>query len=151
RAALPLLLLLLPGAAHACSTPVFRYALERWRPTPYEVHVIRRAPLSERDQALVERLRQAKTANVSVRLIDGDDAPPRVHVRRAGDDAKAPALWSVPLTASTVDQLLDSPARRQLAHLLGTGESAVWLLLASGDRKADEAALALLRRELARL
>jgi len=32
------------GVAHACQVPVFRYALERWTPDPYEAFVIHRGP-----------------------------------------------------------------------------------------------------------
>src|SRR5579864_4110471 len=31
--------LLLTGTAHACNIPVFRYALERWKPDPFDITV----------------------------------------------------------------------------------------------------------------
>ena len=51
------------GPASACNVPVFRYALERWKPDAYEVHVFHKGPLSERDRAAVRLLeRQAAGA-----------------------------------------------------------------------------------------
>ncbi|MGD9714679.1 MAG: hypothetical protein AB7V46_21860, partial [Thermomicrobiales bacterium] len=46
---------------------------------------------------------------------------------------------------------LDSPARRKVVRHLTRGASAVWVLLACGDRKADDAAETLLKRELSRM
>jgi hypothetical protein len=43
-----------PQSADACRIPVFRYALERWDPSPYDVIVLTRGPL---DAALQERVK----------------------------------------------------------------------------------------------
>src|SRR5262249_34968989 len=59
--------------------------------------------------------------------------------------------WSGPLGKENGAALVDSPARRELVRRLARGESAVWLLLESGDERADAAAEALLARELPRL
>ena len=40
---------MMPAFAHACQIPVFRYALERWQATPYEVVIFHRGPLSPAD------------------------------------------------------------------------------------------------------
>jgi hypothetical protein len=47
--------------------------------------------------------------------------------------------------------LINSPARQELIRRLAAGETAVWLLLESGQRDADDAASALLESELVRL
>src|SRR5262249_43203485 len=47
--------------------------------------------------------------------------------------------------------LLDSPARREIVKALTRGDSAVWVLMLSGDRDADDAAAKMLAKELARL
>ena len=39
------LLILAPAVGQACSIPVFRYALERWQPSPYDVLIFHRGPL----------------------------------------------------------------------------------------------------------
>ena len=48
--------------ALACQIPVFRYALERWEPDPYEVTVFHRGPLDSAGEGLVESLRAASRA-----------------------------------------------------------------------------------------
>ena len=45
-----------PASAHTCSIPVFRYALERWIPGPYEVLVYHRGPLSEADRKTLKEM-----------------------------------------------------------------------------------------------
>ena len=40
----------------ACSVPVYRYALERWWPDPYEVIVFHRGELTEQQQAILKDL-----------------------------------------------------------------------------------------------
>ena len=53
--------------------------------------------------------------------------------------AKAP-------TAAPLRQLLESPLRREIAKRILAGESAVWVLIESGDAAKDEAALELLKQ-----
>lgn len=145
------LALALPAAARACSTPVFRYALERWRPSPYEVFVSHREPFGRDEPGVIfERLKSARLSNLTVHpAVHGPEA--RVQVNYPGDGSKAAPAWSASLDGATYDRLLASPARTALIDRLLAGESAVWLLLTGDDRRADAAALALLRRELARL
>lgn len=159
---------LLSGAVlWACSIPVFRYALERWELTPYEVVVFHRGPLPAADKALVRQLEGPKPrANLSVTLVNLEDKVeaeyrklwdaqkerptlPWLVVRLAQTDEQIPPAWAGGL--KEVPALLDSPARRQLVKALSKGESAVFLLLSSDDAKADQEAKGLLARELAKL
>ena len=52
--------------AAACSTPVFRYALERWPPDAYRVAVFHRGPLTEAQQAAVKQLTDVKPHEINV-------------------------------------------------------------------------------------
>lgn len=52
----------------ACNIPVFRYALERWRPDPFDAVVFHRGPLSDEHRALVEKWR-----NRSIDALGRDD------------------------------------------------------------------------------
>ena len=45
--------------AEACSVPVFRYALERWKASPYEVLVYHRGKLAGQDKKQVTALEHA--------------------------------------------------------------------------------------------
>jgi hypothetical protein len=161
-------LLLLPLAAApapACSIPVFRYALERWKPSTYELLIFHHGPQPESGLALKRRLEQpGMTANLDIAFLDPagkldedqkvlwsrqgkSPALPRAVLRYPESEAKAPDAWAGPLAAD-LGALLDSPARRQLVELLSSGASVVFVVLESGDRKVDQAALGLLKKEL---
>lgn len=150
--------------ARACSVPVFRYALERWKPARYPAHVFHRGPLSEAQKATLAKL--DVPANLDVTAVDLDeadadalalwkrhgkeDALPFVVVRYPDAEMDQPPLWSGKLD-KTLAPLLDSPARREVVKGLTRGDSVVWVLMLSGDEKADETAAKLLDKELARL
>ena len=165
-------LLLCAGPARACNVPVFRYALERWPAAPYEVFVFHRGPLSAEDQAALEHLKElgrADSGEGCINLCVADlDGTPNAYARKIWDARFGPSLpwmvvrypdflevpedlWSGPLTKETATALLDSPARRRIARSLIEGQSAVFVLLESGVREKDDAAAALLEKELKRL
>ena len=55
-----------------CSIPVFRYALEHWRPEPYIVHVISTSPLDSSQKTLFNELEKSSgLANVRWEVSDG--------------------------------------------------------------------------------
>jgi len=159
-----ILLLVLSASALAptCNIPVFRYALERWPAAPYDVVVFHRGPLSEEGRAALNVLRQAG-ANLEVDRIDVAEALPakrkalleRLKLDAPGVVALFPGseivAWSGPLTTETAKRLADSPLRREIAKRLLEGESAVWLLLESGDKAQDDAAAKTLETELKKL
>jgi hypothetical protein len=58
------------------------------------------------------------------------------------------ALWSGLPTAETAAALLDSPIRREIARRILGGQTAVWVLLESGDAGRDEEAARFLEAEL---
>jgi hypothetical protein len=153
-----LVFLALATAVLGCSVPVFRYALEHWPADPFQVLVFHRGALSaELEQALTAaEVTEGARPNVRVRRVDLDDSPPAELERLFEQQPEARTPWlivrfpsssgipepvlSAPLTVHTLAQILDSPARRELVRRLGEGESAVWLLLESGDKAADAAA-----------
>jgi hypothetical protein len=61
------------------------------------------------------------------------------------------ALWSAPLGTTAFEPLLNSPVRRELARRLLKGDSAVWLLIETGDPAKDTAAQHLLQARLEHL
>jgi hypothetical protein len=160
--------LALAGEARACSVPVFRYALERWKPSPYPVHVFHRGPLTESQKATLAKLEDpAVPVNLKLSVVDLDDAEAEAKTlwEKHGKDKALPFVvvaypeaaetqapaWTGSLDDKALAALLGSPARRQVAKLLMRGETAVWVLLESGDKKADDDAAKLLEKELARL
>lgn len=164
--------LLLPGALVACSVPIFRYALEHWPADPYQAFVLHRAPLTPEQAALVrdlspDGLAGQLHANLSVQVVDlaANPSPevfalaqesattplPRLVLRTPRTARTGAVVSTVELTAENVRRLLDSPARQQIVDRLGQGQSAVWVLLESGDREKDEAAAKLLDARLTEL
>ncbi len=160
------------GSARACSVPFFRYALERWTPDPYEIVIFHRGPMKEADEALAKRLAgmgksQGGKANLEVTLVDVDgdmdrdqkqlweaQITPRMpwmvaRLPRAANNAET--VWATRLSVKSIDALTQSPLRRTIASELLKGETAVWLLLESGDAAQDAAAEKLLRARLKRM
>jgi hypothetical protein len=161
---------LLAGAAPApgCTIPVFRYALERWELTPYEITVFHEGPLPGELAELLDQL-EAATPKTNSKIIRLDEAKPmtpaaakvwRRHnpkslpwfvVRLAEAEETQPDAWAGPLTAAALKQVVDSKARQTLVGHLSRGVSAVFVLLESGVKADDEAAAKLLQAELARI
>jgi hypothetical protein len=87
-----------------------------------------------------------------VKLSDSaTDAAPRVIVKHPALLSNPREVWSAPLSSTTVDSILDSPMRQEISEKLGSGDSAVWVMIDSGDKAKDDAAAQLLEKELARL
>ncbi|MFW6161649.1 MAG: hypothetical protein ACODAJ_02715 [Planctomycetota bacterium] len=158
----------------ACSVPVFRYALERWPSDPYEVAIIHDGALSEKDRALVDWMEgtvedAGMAAPFYIRKVDRTEieegealpaelpAPPEDAtlpwvVVRYPRHARIPVpMWQGPLKPEDMEALLKSPARTQIAERLTQGQSAVWVLLESGDKTKDDKAAKLLRAEIKKL
>lgn len=159
------------STAFGCNIPVFRYALERWPASPYEVFVFHRGPLQPAEREALEQLKRALDARPAPNLECSEvdvaqplpaeaaelwqslkDPPVPLLVARYPAVRGAPDVaFSGPLSVANVQALVDSPARREVAKRLLAGESAVWVLLKSGSAAEDEAAARLLGTELKRL
>ncbi len=118
------LMLLATASAWACQVPVFRYALERWEPGLYRVRAPAGVEISGLANAELE-----KTTATQLELY----FPPRLR------QATGAPIWSATMNAENVRVMLDSPVRQELAKRLLAGQSAVWLLLESGDAAKDDA------------
>ena len=163
------------SVACACSVPVFRYALEHWRPDPYLAVIPSSGPLSEDAEALVAKLEAtasgSKTyANITVRRVDVQQEEeaseltellgpeyresidsPEIVLLYPQSSQSGPLAWRGPLTSENVDALISSPAREQITEWILDGESAVWVLVGVGDAEKDKLAEDTLRAELALL
>lgn len=169
--ALLTILLAWPRAAAACDVPVFRYALERWRPDVYHAQVLHRGALSAAQQRAVELLTRAPldpaaAANLQVESFNlneqehpglqslweanGKPALPCVILRYPSREGSNSVAWAGPLTERAAEAIISSPARRELARRLVAGDASVWLFLESGDKAKDAAALARLEALLTR-
>ncbi len=154
----------------ACNVPVFRYALERWNSDPYVLVVYHREGFTPDQQGAIDEFVSAsrdRSANLIVRearlgqnmpqpfqeLWKAQNQPtlPWAVVRYPAPTGIEPSLWSGPLQAQELKTLLDSPARRELSRRLLRGDTAVWLLVESGDKSRDDALARLLETESKRL
>lgn len=156
------------GIAHACSIPVFRYALERWELANYEVVVFHKGHLNDDLRKQLDRLDPSRTgANLKVETFDvdaklpskraafwkrqGNPQTPWVVVRNPDAEDKTPPVYAGAASIEAILPLLDSPARHTIVQRLARGESAVFVLLESGDGPLDAKASDLLETELPRL
>ena len=159
------------SVALACDVPVFRYALERWEADPYEVVIFHHGGLSKAHSEAAAALAKVSfedkaTANVAVTVVDLNASPDPTMLKlwNTRKGAKTPYLvvrypiqhnggvfWSGPFSADAAARVLNSPARREVAKRILAGESAVWVMLESGDAKQDDAAEALLKAEFRKL
>jgi hypothetical protein len=162
--------------ASACNVPVFRYALERWRAQGdderYKVTIFHDRPFTPQERTTVDALRalsegvraqgnlRVEVADVASPLAEplrklwkgqGNVRLPWMVVRYPESAAEGGVAWTGPFNDWTARRLMDSPARRELAKRLLKGEAAVWVLLESSDKERNDAAVALVEAELAKL
>ena len=162
-------LLIYVSSAVTCQIPVFRYALERWSPDLFSVFVLHHSPLSVENLSLVDRLKKSaleseRPANIEVQLIDLNENPrysrefrsdeysrdqyPLMVVRYPQWVKTNRLAWMGTLSRESVEALIDSPARRAIIERISAGESAVWVLIESGEQSKDDAAANRLQENL---
>jgi hypothetical protein len=161
--------LVLWATAWACSVPVFRYALEHWEADPFRAVVFHRDPLTAEQQAQIQALRggedEAARPNLAVSTVslEGELSPdwaalwrqqpqdsqlPRLVLTFPRSSGKDTVIAAAPLAEASTHHLADSPARREIIERLSDGESAVWVLIESGDAERDHAAAKVLEERL---
>ncbi len=168
----PALCVVFAGSLMACSVPVFRYAIEHWRPDPYVAVVFHRGGLSESQQSLVAGLQlngddASSAANLEVKTVDldgdPDDGMAKIWEEQETESLpwlvlKAPAkggppatVWAGELSDDSTSHLVTSPVRDELKQRLLNGDSIVWVFLDSGQQQADDAAYEVVQTESERL
>jgi hypothetical protein len=157
------------STAIACQVPVFRYALERWNPDRYKLLVLTESDAGDEVRQLVKPLQSSTntTSRVDVEFVDmakvKDDRLKQLWAsQRSGNHPLAVALYPskatalrdqvayvAPLTKESSQFLITSPARGEIATRLSSGDSAVWILLESGNKAKDDEAFQSLEQQLA--
>jgi len=149
-AAILLAVLITPGA-RACPVPVYQYSLEHWKTDPYQVVVHAGENLSADQAAAVAYLESsagAGSANLELRREAGATGTPRIELFYPKATGIRVPVWSGELSLAKARALVDSPLRGSVGKALAERTSAVWILLESGNKAADNEAEATLRREL---
>ena len=152
-----------PANAWACKTPVYRYSLYNWKPSPYRVYYLHSgesipAADGQTNAALRKIADEKPLANVElhvVRLDDPaslDDLPASARNEATAIIEDLPAeklptyaildpngieLYSGSLATSDVAALIDSPIRRQVNQRIEQGHAAVLLIVTGKDKEAN--------------
>jgi hypothetical protein len=128
----------------ACDVPVFRYALDRW---PADVFRLEASAAILSAEPLAKEFRNLSSngnLNLETSLsTNGTKLFFPSHVK----NADAPE-WQGQLTPDLYHTLTDSPVRREVVKHILDGDSAVWILVESGQPELDEPAAKLLQNRL---
>ena len=158
RSLVVLVFLFISHSVNACQVPVFRYALERWASDKYELAIFFNDSLSEDQEALVNSLdinANIETFRVDAKNMSGSEVakygnilvpegkvigqlhyPWSVGRGNRSIDTDIP-LWKGELTTESLGLIVDSPVRKAIREKIISGESAVWVILGSGDKEKD--------------
>lgn len=157
-----LLSALVAAGTHACDTPVYRYAMYKWQPTPYEVYFFHDGTAEsagEEFAAKIAELNRSETSRTNVVYLPVDLSKDP-YLRGVPTDVTQAFLWHrqrrVPshmvvsplgeqlfygdLAAGDVAALADSLARQEIARQLESGKATVLVLLTGSDAKANDEA-----------
>ena len=166
------LLLLWSASALACSVPVFRYALERWRGDPYAAVLLYRETRPAFDEAADTYLKELQELGVIwfsevdvsaqggaatkalMEQIGDQDLPVLVFALPPKDYEDPRLLTTLAADAVSVDalkNLCESPLRKTVADRLRAGQAAVWVFMEGPDAQRNQEALGLLESALEEL
>jgi len=152
-------------SANACSTPVFRYAMERWPADYYEGIVIHKGTLTDDDPAaMLLQNQKAEFLNLRISPIDltssetgdltgllGGPVPetlPAIVLWYPSSKGRAAPFWTGQFTVEAVEAMIKSPKRQELSKRLIAGQTAVWIFIESGNAGKDKAKMQLIDHEL---
>lgn len=159
------ILVLAVAGASACSVPVFRYALERWFVDPYPVFLmhdnVNTAKVVEAEAFLEEYedfgavyVRRVNLSDPKImeaakkRELPTDGPLPRLVVTLPEQHQMRHVVVNQEINEANLNALIESPVRRELGRRLIGSDSAVWLLLESGDKAKDDAAEKVIQEQL---
>ena len=146
------------SAAQACDTPVYRYAMYRWQPAPFEIYFFHKGEINDHDAQVHRAINEAADdikapANIVLLPVDlNEDAeligvPPDVKKSwLSKKDRAVPGylvvsplgmlLYDGPLDEQDIAEMTHSPARTKIAKALENGAASVLVLLGGKDSKA---------------
>jgi hypothetical protein len=145
--------------ALSCSTPVFRYALERWPAFLYTVEVIHNGNLNDEQKQTLKLLKETSAGNINtnLRVVETiaagnhnipEDELPIIRLFYPRESNIPGVLWQGELTKGNVNKIIDSPARREIVRRIQKGDAVAWILLESADEYQNDLASQTLSDEL---
>lgn len=159
------------AVAAACNIPVFRFALERWKPDSCEVVVFHKGAMSADDEKTVgdlETASLAKDGDANLNVIRCDlshntdqelndlwlsvkektnSQLPMLVARSLKGRGKTVNHWHGSVQTAKAAGLIESPIRAELTKRLQSGDAIVWLVLKSTDDQKTAAVQALLSQQ----
>ena len=145
--------------ALSCSTPVFRYALERWLAFNYTVEVIHNGNLNDEQKQALELLLKisAGNLNTNLKVVEtsvtakhnvSEEELPLIRLFYPVETNNHEVLWQGKLTTENINKIIDSPARREIVRRIQKGDAVAWILLESTDEYKNDLAAKTLSDEL---
>ena len=150
------------AAVGACDTPVYRYAMYRWLPAPYEIYCFHDGQLdteAQKVKAAVEKASEGDELRANIVFLPVDlqkdaeltSVPPDVkEAWQKRTEKSVPSylisspvgvhLFSGTITPPEIAALIDSPKRQETGRLMQEGKAGVYILLTGADEKANELA-----------
>ena len=149
---------MLVASLQACSVPVFRYALDHWKPDRYRLVVFNKGTLSESEKKQLTTISQSgpsQLANMDVEIVDvskeltptnaalwkrygSEQYPHCVLLQPTIQKGVYRSVFERPLDQLVVQSLSDSPARRTITDSILDGASVIWVYIDSTDGKDDD-------------
>ncbi len=155
-----LLLILITTIAYqnvkACSVPVFRYALERWEASYYNAVIFTDKELSKDDKQYIKKISDEIPINLSIDIsnikTEKDENLKKQYIEHIKNvklpamllsypasyrDAINPPFWIGEYSKESLVKIVGSPAREKIVKNILKGDSAVWVIIESGDKEKD--------------
>jgi hypothetical protein len=126
-------LLLSITASHACTIPVFRFALDRWEADRFRL--LTPASWATKPEMIRLLIPLRGNGEANIRIEDNPDTS-ATETKLLFPHADTP-VWSGTLAAATLPPLLDSPARRELLQRILSGDSVIWVICTKDADKAE--------------
>ena len=126
---------------HPANLQVFAVDIDQWKADP----------AAETEESGRQEWSPLLTDFLSATIADRDLSSPQLVALFPAMIGRPLVAWQGELNEATVQSLIDSPLRQELARRLLAGQSAVWVLIESGQAAVDEEAFQRLESELQRL
>jgi hypothetical protein len=143
----------------ACSTPVFRYALEMWPAFNFIIEVVHNGELTEQQALALKQLSSSIEGNQTANLLIKESADfekynlpqnssPQILLYHPVEQRDKSIIWQGELSLANVNKIIDSPARQEILRNIQKGDAATWVLVNGKDEKKNKVAFNTLNKEL---